>query len=244
MARTRVDLKRCNVYIADGYSADDVAAVNNAAGYAAGDTTMLVDGTPAGALPVGLLFTVVGSGRIHQITAVSGGPPTTSITFNPGLSDDVLDNAVITFRGRAVRVTVGDGELSYDEKRPLEYELDRGELDDVTEADQEPMDVSMNFRWDEIASIPGATTPTIEEALKQEGPAATWESSDPENCRIYAVDIIVEHVPRCADGYTEIVTLPDFRYEDLPHNYNDGSIACTGRCNVTQAVKERLALSN
>lgn len=239
----RIDLKRATVYLVDGYD-ESPAAVNLMAGYAADVTTMAVDGTPAAAIPIGMLFTVVGSGKLHRITAVSGGPPTTSITFTPGLSDAVLDDAVITFVGRSVVVKVGDGELNYEETKPREYELDRGELDDVVDGDQEPMQVSCGFRWEELASIAGATTPTVIEALKQTGPAATWESSDSDDCRPYCIDIIVEHIPRCDGGYVERVTLPEFRYESLPHSYNDGTINFTGRCNATEAIVDRIALED
>lgn len=239
----KIDLKRATVYIVDGYT-ETIAEVANGAGYPADTVTMTIDGAPAANIPIGTLITVEGSGQLHRITARSGGPPNTSITFTPGLSDAVLDNADITFIGRSVVVKVGDGELNYEETKPREYELDRGELDDVVDGDQEPMQVSMSFRWDEIASIAGATTPTIEEALKQSGVAVDWESTDEDDCRPYCVDIIVEHVPRCSGGYVERVTLPDFRYESLPHSYNDGQINCTGRCNAVEAIVERVALTD
>lgn len=73
----------------------DTGAVNNAAGYAAGVTTMTVDSF-AGALTAGAYFTVAGDDTPQRIISSVGGATPTSITFFPGLSSAVVDNAVIT----------------------------------------------------------------------------------------------------------------------------------------------------
>jgi hypothetical protein len=237
----RIDLKRCTVFLVDGYTEDDAQVSGTPAADA---VTMTITGAPAANIPIGTLFTVAGSGRIHQITARSGGPPNTSITFTPGLTDALSNGAAITFLGRGLIIKVGDGEVNYEETKTREYELDRGELDDVVDGDDEPMTVNLSMKWEEIASAPGATFATPEEALKQKGAAADWESTDSDECRPYAIDIIIEHVPRCSTGYVERVTLPEFRHESLPHNYNDGTINVTGRCNATEAIVERIALNN
>lgn len=70
-------------------------AVNNAAGYAKGTTTMTVDGLSA-ALPVNSWFTVAGDMTPQRIISSVGGATPTSVTFWPGLRYDVVDNAVIT----------------------------------------------------------------------------------------------------------------------------------------------------
>lgn len=72
-------------------------AVNNAAGYPAGTTTMTVDGI-TGAVVTGKWFTVATEGVPHRVTAHTETlGNTTSITFTPPLTAAVLDNAVLAF---------------------------------------------------------------------------------------------------------------------------------------------------
>ena len=70
------------------------ALVNLVAGYAAGTTTMAINGTSDAFLP-GQWFTVAGDMIPQMITAATG-TPTTSITFYPGLKTGVANDAVIT----------------------------------------------------------------------------------------------------------------------------------------------------
>lgn len=86
----------------DGYTPADVTgAVNNGAGYIAGDKTMAVDGFADSATPLraGDVFKVAGeTGTPYhtvQSTTTSSGN-TVSITFEPALVSAVADNAVIT----------------------------------------------------------------------------------------------------------------------------------------------------
>lgn len=237
----RIDLKNATIRLLDGYSDD--AAVNNGAGYPAGTTTMTIDAAPAAALPIGVAFTVVGDNVIHVVTARSGGPPNTSITFTPALANAVLDNAVITFIGRSLEVNIGEGNLTYSEKKNMDYKLNRGVLDSVVEGDQAPMEVSMDFIWEFLTAISGADTPTIEDALKQRGPASTWISSATEDpCAPYALDIMVEYIPNCEDIAPEVITLHDFRYESLDHDFTAASVAAQGKCNSVEATVTRSEL--
>jgi hypothetical protein len=240
----RIDLKNAIIRILDGYTA--AAAVNNGPGYAAGDVTMAINTVTGDAsasnLPVGVAFFVVGCPLVHVVTARSGGPPNTSITFTPALSDTVADDAVITFIGNSLEVNIGAGNLTYNEKVDRIYELDRGRLDTVKNGDEQPVEVSMDFVWDFITAVTGSGTPTIEDALKNRGEASTWVSSDTADpCAPYAVDIMVEYVPPCGDVPTEVITLPVFRYESLDHNSKDAQVSCQGKCNVVEAAVSRSA---
>jgi hypothetical protein len=81
-------------------SGGDVAgAVNNGAGYAAGTTTMAVDGfTGSETVLTGDTFSIAGDTQKYVLTAdttMSTGAG--NITFAPGLAAAVADNAVITF---------------------------------------------------------------------------------------------------------------------------------------------------
>ena len=70
-------------------------AVHNVGGYAAGTTTMTVDGLSA-ALTNGCWFTVEGDMIPQRLVSSVGGATPSSMTFSPGLSYAVANDAVIT----------------------------------------------------------------------------------------------------------------------------------------------------
>lgn len=70
-------------------------AVNNAAGYAAGTTTVTVDGFSA-AIQNGSWFTIAGDGVPHRVVSTVGGATPTSITFTPALASAVVDDAEVS----------------------------------------------------------------------------------------------------------------------------------------------------
>jgi hypothetical protein len=163
-----------------------------------------------------------------------------------------LKNATLKLRdGTAgtpveIEVKIGEGNLTYSEKRNMTYTLDRGILDEVREGDQVPVDVSFGLIWEYITG--GADTGavgTIEDFLKRRGLYAANVSSDADTCRPYAVDLVVEYEPACSGGTVkrpnETIVLADFRYESLDHDLRAATISCTGKCNVTQATATRLA---
>jgi hypothetical protein len=93
--------------VASGVSTTAAAAVDLTGGYAAGTTTLVIDGlTPA--ITPGSWCTIVGDMTPQKITAVTGGPPNTGMTISPGLQSAVADNAVITiYTPGAVDETAG-----------------------------------------------------------------------------------------------------------------------------------------
>jgi hypothetical protein len=235
------DLKKASVYFVDGYS--KTGAVNNASGYTTGATTMLVD-TITGAIPTGASFTMAGADTIYDVTAHTETlGSTTSITFTPGLKTAATDNQVITFGGRRLYCKIGEGNITYDEKRTLEYKKDRGKLDTVREGDEEPIDVKLDMQWEFLTAATGATVPTPEDVLKQEGPASTWVSSSDDACEPYALDILIVYDPSCSGTEAEMILLQDYRYESLNHDAKAGTISTSGKCNVTKAVKTRVDLT-
>jgi hypothetical protein len=151
-----------------------------------------------------------------------------------------LKNATVIIRdGTAVtpneiEVKLGEGNLTYSEKRNMEYTLDRGILDEVREGDQVPVDVSFDAVWEYIKGTTGtAGVPTIQDALKKINAASGWTSSDADTCRPYVL-----YDPPCTGDVEEIV-LSDFRYESLDQDLRAGTISCSGKCNVTQASVTR-----
>lgn len=74
-------------------------AVNNAAGYAAGTTSLTVDGLSA-AITVGTWVTIAGDGAPHRIVSTTGGATPTAMVITPALKAAVVDNAVIQFSSK------------------------------------------------------------------------------------------------------------------------------------------------
>lgn len=155
----------------------------------------------------------------------------------------VLDikNCIMRFEDGAshrLDVSVGEGTLTWTERRPVEYLMEKGRIDEVRLGDEVPMDVSFQFRWKFLRSNT-ASTPSIEDALKQRYEAAAWTSSDSDTCRPYALDIVVINDPTCNTEMRERATLPDFRYEELQHDVKAASVSCSGKCNAREAIVDR-----
>lgn len=163
-----------------------------------------------------------------------------------------LKYATLTIRdgsdpANELSVRIGEGNMTYTEARNMEYNLDRGNLDEVREGDQIPVAVAFDFVWEYLKGPSSASgsggTPTIEDALKQRGGASGWVSSDADTCRPYAVDLVVLYTPNCTTSDQEEIILQDFRWENLNHDLSAGAVSCAGNCNVTEAVITRAAQS-
>lgn len=235
----QIDLKFATVEIRDGFSG--TFRVNNVAGYSTSAVTMTIDGY-TGALAVGDKFTIAGETGtpVHTISAhteTSGN--TTSITFAPALASDVADDVVCTLKPHAIEINIGDGNLEYTEKRTMEYKLNKGKLDYVRLADEEPMEVSMDFVWEFLTGATADTVPTIEDALKKINKASHWVTSGSDPCEPYAVDIVVTYTPPCSGADKETIVLEEYRYEELQHNFRDAQVATSGKCNVLTATVTR-----
>jgi len=177
---------------------------------------------------------------VQVITAGSSGTETTSITVTPALVvATVAATGTVTFGGRKLEIKIGEGNLTYTENKPREYMRDRGALDTVRNADEEPVDVSFDFVWDSITAVGGSAIPTVEDTLKQSGEASEWLSTSSDACEPYCVNIEVFHDPGCGGENTELVELEEFRYETLEHNISDAQISCTGKSNKVEATVTR-----
>jgi len=235
-----IDLKLADIFISDGYG--NVGAVNLLAGYAIGLATMAVDEI-VGIIPTGATFQLTGDETIYEVVShTETSTNTTSITFIPGLVEAAIDGQVITFLPNSIEIRVGDGNLTYDKKKPREYKLDKGRLYLVRNADEAPMDVTFDFVWDHIIGSTGDPI-TVEEALDGTGRASHWVSSATESCEPYAVDITVLYTPDCEDVEPEKIVFEDFRYDSLKHDIKAGSVACTGACNRVAPTVTRLAVA-
>ena len=146
----------------------------------------------------------------------------------------------------SLEVRIGEGNLTYTENKERDYTLDRGRLDTVRDADEAPVDVTMDATWEWLRSKPGDTIPTIEEALKNTGLAAAWVSSSDDPCEPYAVDLVITYKPDCeaVETHFEVITIADFRYETIEHDIDAGTLSITGRANVTEAAPVRVPFSS
>ncbi len=183
-----------------------------------------------------------GSGTNVQVTVATAGvsaTATTAIVVTPGLVVATTAGGSVTFGGRKLEIKVGEGNLTYTENSPMEYIKDRGSLDTVRKADEEPVDVSFDFTWEFLSAVTSSGLPTIKEALKQTGEASTWGSTSLDACEPYACNVEVFYDPACGGANTELIELLYFRVETLEHNIRDAQISCTGKCNVTTAQETR-----
>jgi hypothetical protein len=164
---------------------------------------------------------------------------TLTITLSEGLEEVVEAGGAVTFLGRRLEVKVGEGNVVWTESKPRKYILDRDRLDTVRDDAEVPMDVKFEFTWEWITAIVASGIPTIEDVLKHRGEASSWETTDPDACTPYCVDIVIWYDPACGGNNSEKVELPYFRYESLEHNLRDSQISCSGKCNVTEATATR-----
>lgn len=133
-------------------------------------------------------------------------------------------------------IKMAEGNLQYTEKVDRQFLLDRGELDEVRNGDQQPMELSFEGRWD---FIKGDADITIEDFLKFRGGASAYVSSNGSSCGPKCVDVELEHTPLCSTEKIETIVFPDFYYEELGHDAKAAQISVKGRCNATEAVSTR-----
>jgi hypothetical protein len=156
-----------------------------------------------------------------------------------------LKFATVIFKdggSNSLSIKVGDGTITYDEKRVMHYTLDRGKVasGDVKEGNEEPMEVSFDLMWEFLRVASGNVVPTPEEVLKQIGAASAWVTSGADACEPYCIDILIKYAPGCGT-LNEFITLSEFRWENLNHEAKQGMISCKGKCKRTQATVVRTA---
>ncbi len=140
----------------------------------------------------------------------------------------------------SISIKIGEGNLTYSEKRPVEFKLDRGNLDTVREADQEPIDVSFEFTWEYISAESTSNVPTVEDALKRLDNASSWLNAASDPCRPDSVNISVDNDPSCASVEKEVTEITEFYHETLDHDIDSGQVSCAGRANNQYAVNVRI----
>lgn len=151
-----------------------------------------------------------------------------------------IDGAVGTGKPNKLAIKIGEGNLTFNEKKMREYTLDRGKLYGVKDGNETPMEVSFDFIWETLKSNT-TTVITPIDALKRRVGAAAWVSSDSDLCNPYALDMQIWYDPNCVTERIEEIVLPDFRYESLDYDTKSAIIKSSGKCNATEASITRYA---
>lgn len=140
-----------------------------------------------------------------------------------------------------LELIIGEGNVTWTETRALEYTRNRGALEDRRLADEEPMSVNIDLRWDYYRGGNGVSDPPSPvDAMKFQNNASTWISTDPDACRPKCIDVVLNYEPDCqvTDSNEEIV-LPMFFAETFDYDPDEGTIAVTGTCLATEALSTR-----
>jgi len=165
------------------------------------------------------------------VTAVAEGAGT-------GLVEAIV-KAPLAGGANVLAVKIGEGNLSYSERREMIYTKDRGKLDTVREGDEQTVEVSMDFIWDFLTAVTASGIPTIEDVLKNRGEASAWLTTSSDPCEPFTVDIEIFHTPPCAGIEKEIITLEEYHYETLDHDLREATVASSGQCNKKEATVVR-----
>lgn len=242
----RIEMRDVTIYVQDGLSGSGLMTNNASANETTFNIgTVVLNTTETAQVPVGARFTVNGetAATVHTVTArgpVSGN--TQNITFTPALGAGTYNSGnsanAVTFQAQRVEINVGEGNLTWTEAKEYEYLRNRGDLDTVKEADEQPVEMSMEFVYDYIKTESGQTITPVD-ALKAQGEASEWVSAASDLCEPYAVDIVAKHCVPCGTDQDEDVTFVDFRYESLDFDMSEATIAVSGRCNVSEPTVTR-----
>lgn len=234
-----IDFKQAQIFLRDGFTGS--AQVNNSSGYTTTIATMTIDNATPNIVQDGQIFKIGSDDTEYQILShTETSAHTTSITFAPGLVVAATDNEAITFQPNQIEVRVGEGNVTYEEKRPRVYRKNRGRLDSVKDDDEAPVEVTLDAVWDHLIGMTD-DPPNVEEVLKQDGNASTWVTSDEDPCQPYCIDIVILYTPDCTTVEPEQIILKKFRYESIPHDLKAGTLNIKGSCNVTRANRSRIS---
>ena len=220
----------------------DEAALTVRAAYVIGATTLAVD-SGTGSLVDGDTFTIAGETGlpVHTVTGHSETlANTTSITFSPATVTATLDDTVITVLPHSQTVHIGEGNMTYSEKRKIKYVTDRGILNTVKLEEDQPLEAKLAYEWDFLTSSISEGIPTTEDVFKFRNLCANWVSTSPDKCEIPCVDIVLYNTPPCNGVSAEQIILHMFRWEDLAHDPKAGTVDVTGKCNTLTALVSRI----
>ncbi len=129
-----------------------------------------------------------------------------------------------------LEIPIMDGDLSWSEKHPTMIVKNRGKIDSRKEGDEEAMEVSFSFLFEQYQFATGeATGVSVHDALYGTGGAAAegaaWVSTD--SCGPYAIDLEFTIANPCADGEAEVLTFPKFHADKFDFKEASEANKCT-----------------
>lgn len=136
-------------------------------------------------------------------------------------------------------IKIGEGTANHTEQKPREFTRNRGVLDTVRNADEEPVDLSLDATWEWIGSVTGSGTLTAEDVVKNRKEASAWLSTADDTCQPFCVDVEIWNAPNCGATEDELLMFEEFYYETIDHDLRDGTLNFAGRCNRIEATSRR-----
>ena len=244
----RIELRDAVIKIKDGLAGTALINEPSTAPVATATTftikTVVLNTTDTDLVPKGARFTIAGETAGTTVHTVTGrtpadAGPTTDIVFTPALGPGTyVDGGQLTFAPQELEIKVGDGDVTYTEKTTYKYELERGNLDTITEGDEDPMDVKFQIVYEHITTGTNENISPMD-ALKRKGGASEWVSSATDKCEPYAVDIEVIHTPPCGTSEVESTIFPDYRSESREISFKNSVITINGKCNAVEPIVSR-----
>ena len=150
-----------------------------------------------------------------------------------------LKFATLTIKGASggsqedVVVKLGEGNLTANIQRNMEYRLDGGTLDSVREGDEVPMEVSFEGNWETLQTTGvQASAPCVLAALKATGNS----TNTTDTCQPACCDLVLSYAPDCAADNDQEITFSEFRYESFQMDANAGTISVSGKCMIVEPV--------
>jgi len=243
----RIEMRDVTIYFQDGLAGTAKLTANGSQN----DTTInintvVLNTTTTCLVPVGARLYLANetANTIHTVTArdPSTNSPTTCVTITPALGAGSYNSGnsenAVTFINQRIEIQIGEGNLTWTEAKEYEYLRERGDLDTVKEADEQPVEMSLEFVYEYIKTQTGCTITPVD-AVKRTGSASEWVSSSSDLCEPYAIDVLAKHCVPCGTDEDEDVLFTDFRYESLDFDMGEATIAVSGRCNVSAPTVTR-----
>lgn len=150
----------------------------------------------------------------------------------------LIDGTAIT--PNELEINIGEGNLVFSEHKPRKFHLSRGRLDGVRDEDEVPMDLSLDFVWEEYLAVVGQDVSPLD-FLKQAGDASAFVSTNPDPCQPYCVDVELLYAPACTTYHNQKLVFPMWYYEDVDGDPDEATFSVSGRCFALEPTVTRIA---
>ena len=134
-----------------------------------------------------------------------------------------------------LELVLDEGNLTFTDRDNANVILDRGTLDHMRLADEEPVEITFSAKfvaWEGESATP--LTPSIPDALRKVGNASSWVSTKPND--VYCVDLEFLIVnPETAEK-DETLTFADFHADEITFAEGDefNTISVTGKALIVR----------